>query len=614
MKADMKKFPFKLVLIFGALLLAHGFISKNAVPDSMNVAEISFQEQSKELVSASDAAYASDRSNVAPSAEQMDFLATSVRQIGASNGNIVIDKPVSLSANLTVPSNIRLVCRKSGEITTNGHTININGLFEAGPYECFIAQPGEVLFGAASVTNVLPQWFGAVADGIRECAAALRTACASLPNGGQVFLPDGSYYLNSYDQAQMSEGEYVTVKVPSNVAFRCREYRSAKLKCSPALQGALPAGTRINIIGTPLGTSGQTIKNLEFDFNGIVLDAPFRSYHSVYSLGKNVLLENLYIKNSPGRSMIIVGYHKYNDSTGFNIIRNVTIINGSRNVPGNLTADDTSFIYLNGSHNIVENCEFYNETQPVTNCSGVELHCTESSVRNCRFKNLYPAIYVGYERYSRISENIEISNNLFDRCCGGIESVDRTIGMQINYNHFISCNCPKTGKWAIMTPRDDNTGVTRAGIQDAVQITYNSFEGLNTIRVAGYQNGTISHNTWVRTNSGIEFAASSTDVINMKITNNSFVDPVAQTPYDHGQVCLYGYERGNLKGRFENIIIENNKYQSDASKPPPSHQYPVLATGNENMIFKNIVVKNMSVVNMIGKVSGNRAKEVAFIQ
>jgi hypothetical protein len=608
----MKKLPFKLLLILGALLLASRFIDKNAAHDSMNVAEISFQERSKELVSASNTVYASNHSDIAPSAEQMDFLATSVRQIGASNGNIVIDKPVSLAANLTVPGNIKVVCRKSGEITTNGHTIKINGSFEAGPYECFIAQPGEVLFGAASITNVLPQWFGAAADGITECAAALRTACASLPNGGQVILPDGSYYLNSYDQTLMSEGEYVTFKVPSNVALQCREYRSAKLKCSPALQGALPAGTRINIIGTPLGTSGQTIKNLEFDFDGIVLDAPFRSYHSVYSLGKNVLLENLYIKNSPGRSMIIVGYHKYNDSTGFNTIRNVTIINGSRNVPGNLTADDASFIYLNGSHNIVENCEFYNETQPVTNCSGVELHCTESSVRNCKFKNLYAAIYVGYERYSRISENIEISNNLFDHCCGGIESVDRTIGMQINYNHFISCNC--SGKWAIMTPRDDNTGVARAGIQDNVHITYNSFDGISTIRVAGYQNGTISHNTWVRTNSGIEFAASSTDVINMKITNNSFVDPVAHTSFDQGQVFFHGYGKGNLVGRFENIIIENNKYQSDTSKSPPSHQYPVLATGNENMIFKNIVVKNIAVVNMIGKVSGNRAKEVAFIQ
>ncbi len=589
-----------ITLLFSPIAIGHD----NAAC-SVTLAETAFQQcQEFEM--------ARNTSFVVSSFDQTDILATAVSQIGASSVDLVIDKPVFLSSNLVIPNNIRVDCREGGQITTKGHALIINGPFEAGPHECFLSSPGEVSFGASSAKTVLPQWFGASADGRRDCAPALRTALASLPNGGHVFLPDGSYYLNSYDHVLMSQDEYVTIKVPSNVALECRQFRSAKLKLSPTLQSTFPVEARLSFIGTPLGTTGQTINNLEFDYNGIVLDKPFRSYNAVYSLGTHVVLENLYIPNAPGRNMIIVGNFKLNDYTGFNTIRNVTIINGSKNVYGNTNADDASFIYLNGSNNIVEDSTFYNESPPLTNCGGVEFHCTKSSIRNCRFQNLYPAIYVGYERYSRIAEDIEIRNNIFDHCCGGIESVDHTSGMMIMYNNFISCNCLR-GKWAIMTPRNDITGMTSAGTQDKVNIRYNTFTGLNTIRVAGYSNSVISGNRWIGTNIGIEFVASLTETANIEIVNNNFIDPVSQTNYDAGQVTIEGFD-SNVEAKFAHITIEDNNFKSATPLDTHDHLYPFLASGSDSTEFTDIIARNNSFVNMSDKAAGRKAIKILAVR
>lgn len=120
-------------------------------------------------------------------------LAAAVATWNADGSDVTLQvttSQTSLSANLTLNSNISLIVLKEGLIPIDaGKTLTINGPFEAGLYQVF-SGTGSVSFGIGAVKEVYPQWKGAIGDDSTDNYAALNWAFShALP----VHIPDGTY-------------------------------------------------------------------------------------------------------------------------------------------------------------------------------------------------------------------------------------------------------------------------------------------------------------------------------------------------------------------------------------------------------------------------------------
>lgn len=123
-------------------------------------------------------------------------LPTAISAQGATKATIFVGATFTLSADLTVPSNVSLVVSNAGVITINsGKVLTINGAFSAGSFQTFTGA-GKVVFGASSVNEVYPQWFGAKGDNSNDDTSAINSAIYSLYNvGGTVIFPAGHYKI-----------------------------------------------------------------------------------------------------------------------------------------------------------------------------------------------------------------------------------------------------------------------------------------------------------------------------------------------------------------------------------------------------------------------------------
>jgi len=112
-------------------------------------------------------------------------LAAAVSAVGSSRCAIVVRDDITMAANATFPSTAVLCVENNARITTTGYTLTVNGRFaNAEGHQCF-AGSGKVIFGKGSVAAILPQWFGAVGDGVvatgagTDCTTAFAQAIAA---------------------------------------------------------------------------------------------------------------------------------------------------------------------------------------------------------------------------------------------------------------------------------------------------------------------------------------------------------------------------------------------------------------------------------------------------
>ncbi len=126
-------------------------------------------------------------------------LAAAVASADSVNKTIVVTSPITID-DVTVPATIALRCELGGVITVGtGKTLTINGPFSAGLYQCF-SGAGSVVFGSGSVSEVYPEWWGAVGnydiisdEGV-DCSDAFNKAVDSLT------------YIKTNDTARIYQG------------------------------------------------------------------------------------------------------------------------------------------------------------------------------------------------------------------------------------------------------------------------------------------------------------------------------------------------------------------------------------------------------------------------
>jgi hypothetical protein len=115
--------------------------------------------------------------------------------------SVAIDVSGTLAADtLTILSNIHVIWL-SGCVWTipTGATLNIDGSFEAGLYQVFnCLGTGKVVFGTKAVSEVRPEWFGAVGDGIADDRIPLQAAIDSLTSGLVILGNSKTYLLDSF--------------------------------------------------------------------------------------------------------------------------------------------------------------------------------------------------------------------------------------------------------------------------------------------------------------------------------------------------------------------------------------------------------------------------------
>lgn len=102
-------------------------------------------------------------------------LRAKLAAMGASNATLVIATTIPIAEDLTIPSNVALSFKKTGQLQpASGKTLTVNGPVDAGLWQIFGG--GGTVTGTPQIPYVYPEWFGAVGDGITDDAAAVQAA------------------------------------------------------------------------------------------------------------------------------------------------------------------------------------------------------------------------------------------------------------------------------------------------------------------------------------------------------------------------------------------------------------------------------------------------------
>jgi len=127
-----------------------------------------------------------------------------ITSIGSNKATICLKRGVyTVITPITIPANIKIVALNGAAITKGGSgTITINGNFEAGNYGVFSGfNSGDVVFGAGSIEQVIPQWFNVLADGSDE-TSKIQACISSVANiDGNVYFSKGTYGVTNINIA-----------------------------------------------------------------------------------------------------------------------------------------------------------------------------------------------------------------------------------------------------------------------------------------------------------------------------------------------------------------------------------------------------------------------------
>lgn len=128
-------------------------------------------------------------------AKDFSSLDAAVLSIGAVETELVISKTISVSNNLTVPKNIRLIFNDDGFLNINsGKTLSVAG---------YLHSPVKRIFGGGNVKFIFvpklisPEWFGAVSVLPSDAmpSAAIQTANTNAVNAAIASVSHTVYYL-----------------------------------------------------------------------------------------------------------------------------------------------------------------------------------------------------------------------------------------------------------------------------------------------------------------------------------------------------------------------------------------------------------------------------------
>ncbi|MBA9074015.1 hypothetical protein GGR22_002182 [Flavobacterium gossypii] len=128
----------------------------------------------------------------APSPSSFSSLSAAVTGIGTNDATLHINSNITVSANLTVPSNISLKFYKGAVITINsGVILTLKGPLDAGAFQLFNCIGTGIVKGSPKIDQALPEWWKKPAD--TYWTDAIQKAVDFCP---RVFFQKGDYIIN----------------------------------------------------------------------------------------------------------------------------------------------------------------------------------------------------------------------------------------------------------------------------------------------------------------------------------------------------------------------------------------------------------------------------------
>jgi hypothetical protein len=183
----------------------------------------------------------------------------------------------NITSDLTIPSNAVLKILPGTTITIpNGVTLTINGKFEAGLHNVFILTgTGKVLFNNGACSEVIPEWYGAIGDGVTECYLAIKNAIVS----SQGDIPIVFYGENYKCTDSILTATDTTLNRYSFVGKRL------EMGCNAA--GATPAYTATKITFSPADTTKYLIERYDTAAGYTDVIGPFEHKNLLFNIGNS---------------------------------------------------------------------------------------------------------------------------------------------------------------------------------------------------------------------------------------------------------------------------------------------------------------------------------------
>jgi len=122
-------------------------------------------------------------------------LASAIAGIGGVEVTLVIDKDDTLTSNLIIPANINLRWVK-GNTIDGAFDLTVNGTIEAGNFKLF--ESALTVKEIAANYGIVPQWWGAVGNGVTDDQSAIQLALDHVRDyGSALTFPQATYVCNS---------------------------------------------------------------------------------------------------------------------------------------------------------------------------------------------------------------------------------------------------------------------------------------------------------------------------------------------------------------------------------------------------------------------------------
>ena len=319
-------------------------------------------------------------------------------------GTYLIDQDVTCSAPLFFAG---------GKFSiASGKTLTINGPIQAVPAQLFEGL-GTVAFGQGAISTVLPQWWGALGDGVQDDAPALRKAMAT---GRNVYLIGGTYLMDSVDAAFNYDGNAWVLKFTnSNQKLSGGPRASIKFGAGMVDEGGQTYGAGLLLVSS---VTDLEISGILFDMNGennLVGAVGVRNCIALKVVDSNrVKIKDNHFYNCPGHNGITTDLTSYQIQIESNIFTN-----GGTSIPGNINQGDWSAIYCESDETVVSNNIIIHEAVPFAPAGGIEFHGSRMVGKGNIIKNSYPGIYIGGFTGHDISD-LNISGNVMQDCRAGI--------------------------------------------------------------------------------------------------------------------------------------------------------------------------------------------------
>jgi parallel beta-helix repeat protein len=165
-------------------------------------------------------------------------IADAVSGIGSTPKTLMISSAQTVTTTVVFPSTMNVIVTSTGVITKSGAgALNINGPFSAGLYRVFSGfSEGDVTFGAGSVKEVYPEWWGAKGDGVTDDGIAVQAAVNAASRLVIQFCPNKTYILGA------SLTNTVVTTGPSSATYR-------GIVITSPITINIPVGTVIKITG-----------------------------------------------------------------------------------------------------------------------------------------------------------------------------------------------------------------------------------------------------------------------------------------------------------------------------------------------------------------------------